>query len=79
MGSSYRTPLNEYEGSLLHGLTVPQALPDMGQGELAGCQSSIGSLSNLVSPQATRREACAALFPGGMEQAGAVSEYSGMF
>merc|ERR1719313_1486462 len=28
-----------------------QALPSMGQGELSGCQSSIGSLSNLVSPQ----------------------------
>jgi len=28
-----------------------EALPSMGQGELAGCQSSIGSLSNLVSPQ----------------------------
>jgi DHA1 family tetracycline resistance protein-like MFS transporter len=32
-----------------------QALPDMGQGELAGCQSSIGSLSNLASPQVHAR------------------------
>merc|ERR1719446_1898782 len=35
--------------------SAQQALPSMGQGELAGCQSSIGSLSNMMSPQVHAR------------------------